>query len=222
MQTDIPFWLQGLTIIGRDGDEDPNDQDQDNSDDVDDDDEDGENPDDSSSKDGPDDDSNNNELEGLKEALRKERRLRRQAEREARKAAKKKDNDKEQQDLAQTQEALKAAETRSQRLAQGLLRREVDNAILEEARSLGFIDPTDALTDDIRKAVDSDQDDEDPTDIDIDRDSVRDAVKALANKKKHLVGKAMPTERSGGKFRKKSEDDRASDSALTEHYPSLR
>lgn len=222
MQTELPFWLQGLIIVGRDDDENEDKDDQDNDDDNDEEDE-GDNEDDDKdgSSDSDEDDELTKKVDALSEALKKERRLRRQAEREARKAGKKKADAQDQQDAAEAQKALQAAEEKTRRLADGLRRREIDNAILEAARSEGFIDPTDALTDDIRKAVDVDQDDEDPTDIDIDLDSVTDAVKKLANKKKHLVGKALPNEPSGGKFRRKGEK-KTDEKALEDLYPSLR
>lgn len=223
MQTDLPYWLRTLIICGSDGEGDNN-QDNDDGDNDGDDSGDQDGGDNNSDDDNDDDgDDDNAEVEALRESLKKERRLRRQAERDARKAAKKKTDDQEQKDLEKTKQDLEAERTRAKRLAEGFLNSERDKAILNEARKQGFIDPTDALTDDIRKAVDLDQDDEDPTDIDIDMSSVKDAVKALADRKKHLVGKGTPGEPSGGKFRRRqNQDDKADESVLLQNYPSLR
>lgn len=228
MQTDLPYWLQTLIICGSDG-EDDNESSNENDDNNDGEEEDDDTGNDSGSdKSGKDDDEDDDdgdaEVEALRESLKKERRLRRQAEREARKAAKKKTDDAEDKDLEKTRQALEAEQSRAKRLAAGFLSSKVDEAILEAARNEGFIDPTDALTDDIRKAVDADQDEDDPTDIDIDIDTVKDAVKKLAAKKKHLVGKGTPGERSGGKFRRKQsgDDETARMGALQQNYPSLR
>lgn len=161
--------------------------------------------------------------DALEESLRKERRLRRQAERDARKAKKSKQTNEENKDADETRKALEAAEARTKRLAEGLLNDKIDQAILAEARKVGFIDETDALIDAVRKEIDADQDEEDPTDIDIDMDSVKDAVAELARKKKHLVGSKVPDSKSGGRFRKNGgNDDKPNQQALAEHYPSLR
>lgn len=218
---ELPYWLQNLVVVGREEDEaDENDEGQDDEGD-----EDGEDEGDEEAKGGSDNDGDDQKakIDALEKALRDERRLRRKAERDAKRKKRQEDSDKDKTEDAETQQKLKAAEEKTQRLAEGFLSRAVDTAILEEARKQGFIDPTDALLDDIRKAVDADQDDEDPTDIDIDPSSVKDAVKNLANRKKHLVGKGTPGEPSGGKFRRKGRsDDQADDQVLMEHYPSLR
>jgi hypothetical protein len=136
------------------------------------------------------DEEEDDDKEELKAALAKERKLRKKAEREARVAARKKTESKEAKDLEQTQAELTETKAKTERLAAGLLNREIDTAIEKEAQKQGFIDPSDALTDEIRRAVreDADQDPEDPSDIEIDSDSVTTAVKALARKKKHLLG----------------------------------
>jgi hypothetical protein len=159
----------------------------------------------------------------LEESLKRERKLRRTAEREARKA-KKTTATKEEKDTSEDlQKQLLAQEEKTQKLATRLRTSAIDTAILEAARDAGFIDPSDALTDEVRRQVDIDQDDEDPSDIDVDEDTVIEAVKKLAAKKKHLVTPAGGGEPSGGKFRKKGQtQDKASDQVLQEHYPSLR
>jgi single-stranded DNA-binding protein len=74
--------------------------------------------------------------------------------------------------------------------------------------------------------VDWEQDSEDPSQVEIDMDSVQEAVEDLADRKKHLIG--TPGEgkpKSGGKFKRKqnsSDDGDASKQVLLENYPSLR
>lgn len=228
MQDDLPRWLQSLIVCGRedDGDndednEDGNENDEDNNDD-------GEDGGDGGDKGGDSGDGDNDlkaRADALEESLKKERKLRRQAERDARKAAKVKETSQEEKDSTALRKQLEDQEAKTKRLAAGLRSSAVDNAILEAARKAQFIDPTDALLDDVRKEVDVDQDDDDPSDIDIDLDTVKDAVKKLANKKKHLIGEPGEGERSGGKFRRRSrsgDEDSASEQALVTNYPSLR
>lgn len=220
-QMDLPEWLRSLIIVGREDDDDKDDSNKD-----DDDAEDGDDDTEDEDKDKGDDDKDadkESDTEALKKALRTERQLRRKAEREAKLAKKQKSTEKEEKTAEETAEKLRKSEERTTRLAQGFLHTKVDDAIKAEATRLGFIDPTDALIDSVRKNVDADQDDDDPTDVDVDMDSVKDAVKDLADRKKHLLGEPGSNgTRSGGKFRKKGTDDKAGDKALTEHYPSLR
>lgn len=217
---ELPYWLQGLTLRFREDDEDNNEGD--NSDD------DGDEGEDEGEEEGGDEGGNADEtpeakIAALEESLRNERKLRRKIERDAKRNARKKTTETGKTEEAEAAQKLKVAEERTERLAAGLLRKEIDIAIETQARKLGFIDPTDALLDDIRREVDADQDPEDPTEIDIDMTSVKDAVADLARRKKHLVGKGTPQERSGGKFRKVGgTDDQLSQDTLATHYPSLR
>lgn len=228
-KNELPEWLLNLRIFGREGDEgdegnegdegEEGEEDGDNEDD----DQKGKGGDDNSG-DGDDDDDLAQKVKDLEATIAKERKLRRQAEREARKNKRTPSKTAETKTKAadtELQKQLEAASAQTRRLADGLRKKEVDDAILAAARKAGFIDETDALTDDIRKKVDVDQDPEDPTDIDIDEDSVTDAVKDLAARKKHLVGKATPGSPSGSKFRKRGNDDKPDKNALVEHYPSL-
>lgn len=235
MLSDDLYWLHNLIICGRDDDEGEEDQDEDeNDDDEEDEDDDDADKDDSKKKkeksgdEGADDD----DVDGLKKALaeerkkaRTERRLRKKAERDARKNQKQKADDDEVKDLEKTKTELTSEKERTTKLAARLLNRERDDAIEKAARKLGFIDPTDALTDDIRREVDYDQDEDDPSDIEIDLDSVKDAVKDLADRKKHLLrGKNddVSDVKSGSRTkRKKGDDDAADEKELKSHYASL-
>lgn len=160
----------------------------------------------------------------LEEALRKERRLRKQAERDAKRKRTSQDKQHKDDEDKEAEQRITAAEERTKKLARGLLNTRRDQAIMEEARKQGFIDPSDALTDDIRADIDYDQDDDDPSDIEIDEDSVVDAVKALARRKKHLVGSGTPNTPSASRLRKNrnAPDESTQEATLQSHYPSLR
>lgn len=226
--TEIPFWLQNTIICGREDDDGNEGEGDEGNEDEEEDEENEEDDTDSGSKDS-DKDKKKSEVEELKaalaakeEALKKERKSRRVAERDARRAAKAKEDKSEAEDLEATKTKLQTSETKTEKLAARLLNQERDNAILAEARKLNFIDPSDALTDDIREAIDVDQDDEDPSDIDIDGDSVKRAVKELANKKKHLIAKPNNGEASGGRFKKGGESQEGDEAKLKGLYSSLQ
>jgi hypothetical protein len=238
--SDPLYWLHNLLITARE-DDDKKDEDQD--DEGDDGDDDGEEGEDEGQDSGADSKSDKDKDEDdeddpakLKEALKKERRLRRRFEREARRATKKStakddegqgdDSGADDKEGAKLRKKLDSSEQRSRRLAEGFRKKLIDDAIVAEARKQGFIDPTDALLDDIRDEVDYEQDKDDPSQVEIDTDSVEDAVKDLADRKKHLIG--SPEDRknkSGGKFKGKrggSDGDKSTEEKLRDEYPSLR
>lgn len=220
-------WLRSLIIIGREDDDEGND-------DGDDDLEDQEGDDDEGDDEGGDDEGEEESpeelrkaLEKTKKALREERLKARKALREARRTTKKRTEAKDDKDLNETRQQLTSEQEKTSKLASRLLDRSRDQAILAEARKQGFIDETDALTDMVRNDVDFDQDDDDPSDIEIDSDSVKDAIAALIDKKPHLVGKnpdGTPTTPSGKRMGKKknADEDKLSDEKLQEIYPGLR
>lgn len=228
--TRVPFWLTNALIFGREDDNEGGKQDNEGDDPEDNGEEgEGEGEGEGGSEGGSDDEDDPAALKkALAEERRKnkeERRLRRKAERDAR--AKKTSDKKaeENEDLAQTKTELQSEREKGQRLAARLLKKERDDAILAAARKAGFIDPTDALTDDIRQQVEVDQDPEDPADIEVDEDSAAEAVRKLANKKKHLVGKPNDGEPSGGRFSRKGKNgakDELDEETLAELYPGLR
>lgn len=224
MKIELPFWLLSATISGREEDEKSKNAGDDGDENEEDEEEEHEE-DEEESEDEDEDDKDKVDHEArakaLEESLRKERKLRRQAEREARKNSKAKTKDDDTKDAAELQKRLQAQEAKTARLSEGLLNSSLNQAILDEARRQGFIDPTDALTDAVRKEVDVDQDEEDPSDIDIDQDSVKDAVADLARRKKHLVGEASKGEPSGGRFKKRKTGDGPDEEALKSTYPSL-
>lgn len=169
-------------------------------------------------------------IRDTEEALRKERQLRRKAERDARAKKKQTPADKSKVD-DETSERLRTSEARTAKLAKGLLDNKLDQAILAEARRQKFIDESDALSDAIRAEIDYDQDDDDPSDIEIDEETVKDAVASLAAKKKHLIRdsegssreRETPGSSSGSRLRKNrnKNQDTPNEQALAGYYPSL-
>lgn len=221
MSIKIPFWLQDTLFIGRE----ENDEGTDESNDSEDDGEENEDEGQETGSDGEDSSDSDDEVEALKKALSEERKFRRKAEREARQAKKHKGKTEEDKTLEQVQQNLTESEAKTKRLAERLLNTEITTAITAEATRQEFIDPTDALNDEVRKLIEADQDPEDPADIEIDEESVKAAVAKYASKKKHLVRKPNEGEPSGGRFnrtKRTGEQRKTSDQALQDEYPSLR
>lgn len=198
-----------------DEDDDTDEEDEDEEDEDSDDDEDEEDSDEEEDEDDEDEKSKkpkSKNIAGLKKALRRERMGRKRAEREARRAkaqlrearagqkSKKagsgdtsknknrnngsKDDDNEEQEVQET-----GPSERETRLAAKLRDAAIDQVILEVATKAKFLDPGDAVKLISRKDIEFDQDEDDPTEIEIDRESVEDAVKELARKKKHLINR---------------------------------
>lgn len=160
----------------------------------------------------------------VQKALEAERRIVKRLERENRryKATQDAKTTEKDESLEATQREAQAAQAKAEKLAAGLLTRDINAAIAEAARELKFLDVEDALNGVDRSKIVSDQDDEDPTDIDIDIDSVKSAVKALATRKPHFLNKGTDDgEATGSQFggsRKKKQQD---EEALRDLYPSL-
>lgn len=220
MGINIPFWLQHTTFTGREGDEggEENLEDEGN---------DGEDDGDEGEGEGSEEESAAEPTEAelkLKKALRQERQLRRAAEREAKQLKNKKVDEENAEAEGKTKEELETERSKTSRLAAKLLSNSIRDVVLDQAKKQNFIDPTDALIDDVIKEIDAHQDEDDPSDIDIDEESVKLAVQALAKKKKHLIGKPNEGEPSGGKFssKKVTKDGDSDEDTLKENYPSLR
>lgn len=171
-----------------------------------------------------DDDKAKADLAAVQKALEAERRITKRLDRENRRLKATQEAKKEEKDesLEATQQEAQLAKAKAEKLAAGLLRRDVDAAIKDAARELKFLDVEDALNGVDRSKIVFDQDDEDPTDIDIDLDTVKIAVKALATRKPHFLNKGTDDgDATGSPFggsRKKKQDDEAT---LREYYPSL-
>jgi hypothetical protein len=175
------------------------------------------------------------DLDGLRKALKAERELRKKAERgqklterEKRKLQKAQDDIKAAEDgeLNAAKKSAEEATTKAQRLGEKLRQSALERAIMDEARKQKFRDPDDVITQLQRSnfsGIEIDQDDEDPSDIDIDEKSVQKAVKAVATSKPHWLIASGETGPSGSSFnggKPGSKGDR--DKELAERYPSLR
>lgn len=168
---------------------------------------------------------------GLKSALRKERLRANKAERDLKKLQKKVPTKEEVEDETARQKAEReAAEAQSNtsKLATRLRDQEVARLVAKAARAAGFADEDDAINLVKQSDLDIDQDEDDPSEIEVDFESVEEAIKALAKKKPHLL-KAKDEEEEEDetprtpKFngRKKSKSA-LSEERLRELYPTLR
>jgi len=129
------------------------------------------------------------DIERINRALRAERKLRRQAEKDL-KALQKTSSETSDNSNKETEQAKQreAAETqKSERLAARFLDTALEGSIVKAATKLKFRDVDDAVTQINRDDIDWDQDEDDPSKVTIDGESVTAAVKALAKKKPYLL-----------------------------------
>ena len=166
--------------------------------------------------------------EGLKSALTKERKERRRLERENKRLAKaqKDREDAEKDDATKAKDEAAAEKTKSAKLANRLRDTALDNSIIKLANGMNFADIDDALKLIDRDDIDIDQDEDDPSDIEIDEKTVKEALEALAKRKPHLLksenGERKPPKsgsKTGGGEKTKEQLD---DEALAARYPALR
>lgn len=164
------------------------------------------------------------DFDKLQKALASERRNNKRLDRENRrlKTTKTAESNEEQQNLETAQNREREATARAEKLAAGLLQRDLNAAIEREARELKFLDPQDAIALVDRTAIIYDQDEDDPTDIDIDLDTVKAAVKSLATRKPHYISKGTDDgEATGSAFGGKKRKSKNADDELRDLYPSL-
>lgn len=244
------WWLRDdIQIIGfEDGDDDEGDEDEDadGDDEGDDegssdgDDEDADEDDEEGSEDDEDDSKpkSKKDTKGLVSALRKERMARKKAERLLRAAqaknkppvkkedppktkAKAKDEEEDEGDDDASSAELATERAKGERLAKRLKDNAVDTAILKFAGD--FKDPSEVLALIDRKDIEVDQDEDDPSLVEIDEESVEDAVKAFRKKKPHLLKSKEQRVPSGSKFGgRKKKSNEPSEQELRKKYPSLR
>lgn len=228
-QEGLPYWLLAVDqIIGREGEDDSGSDD--SSDDSLDDAGDGTD-DDDTPEDELHDDADDPKVKGLKSALATERKSNkinsrevRRLQRELKKAqeAQEERELREKSEVEQAQAREKRAQEKAERLAQGLLKREINAAIEKAAREANFIDVDDALGGVDLSKIKYEQDEDDPSDIEVDFKSVQAEVKGLAARKKHLIksgtedGEATGSSFAGGSKKKSGDKD------LKEIYPALR
>lgn len=228
MGTALPYWLQFDYLFFSEGEEDENKEEEDEEDD-----EEEEETDEAKAEKAKADDN-----AGLKSALVKERRDRKKAEKDARDLRKFKEEH-EGKDKTEV-ERLTAAETKSSaraaKLTEGFLNKAVDLEIIKTATKLGFADVDDAISLVKRADITSEQDEDDPSDVEVDSDSVKVALEALLKKKPHLKSSGKDDEeeeeeedkgskRTGsnvGSREKRGKPGTYSDDKLKELYPFLR
>jgi len=237
-------WLdEDLLIFGfDDNSEEEEDSDEDSENEESDDDEESEE-DEDSEEESEEEDERDEELKELREAkaklkatLRKERTARREAQKQLRAAGVKTgDSDKggkggkskeESSEDPEAQRKLDAAEARSERLAERLATNAVDTAIIQiagEAKMPKFADISDVLKLVDRDEIDYDQDEEDPSKVEVDKDAVREALQSLAKSKKHLLvqGNSKGGDKTGSKFGGGNKKRTTSKDALIKKYPAL-
>lgn len=221
------FHLNGLVIRGFD-EKDQNDGGDDDADDDDSDDD--ANKDDKGGNSGKKSDGTKDEDDkdtaGLRSALQKERNDRKALAKQIKELQKFKDEAeaKDKTDGQKAQDAADKASKKAERLAVRLRETALENVVTKLATKHKFVDIDDALRLIDRDSITIDQDEDDPSDLIVDEKSVDKALKALAEKKPHLVsdGEGLPA--SGSKFAggRKNNDPNADTEALKEKYPALR
>lgn len=229
-------------IIGFEDDEDEEEEEseeEESEEDDDDEDEDSEDEEDDDEEEDEKSKSKKKSTAGLKSALRKERQSRRDLQRQLKNLQreleglkttskpKKKGEGKEEEseDDEKSAEALQKAaqaEERVEKLAAKLATNAVDTIILKHTGD--FKDPDDVLRFINRKEIDFDQDDDDPSSVEVDEDSVKDAVKALKKAKPYLLkSRDERLTKSGSKMNgRKKKDSGPTDEQLRSKYSALR
>lgn len=173
------------------------------------------------------DDADDPKVQGLKAALAAERAKAKREERRANALAKEKKTRElaEMGELEQAQTKVTESQDKISRLAAGILRRDLDAAIRSAAVKANFVDPEDAVALVNRSALTYEQDEDDPSDIDIDLKTIQAEVKRIAQKKPHFIRGQENTdeddEPTGSEFKRKGKK-RTTEEALMEKYPALR
>ena len=213
----LPKHYYNIVLRGFEGDDDKGDSGDGDEDDDD------ENEEEDDKKGGDKGESEN--TDNLKSALQKERRARKVAEKQARDLAKyKEENDsKDKSDTDKAKEDASKAESRALKLATKLRESALDNAIIKAAGSLKFRDIDDALKLIDRSDIDVEQDEDDPSEIELDEASVKAALEKLAKAKPHLILANGQEDKSGSKFNGgRKPDAKTDEEVLRSQYPALR
>lgn len=172
-------------------------------------------------------DSGDAATKGLKSALAAERKAAKDATKRANALQKEKDERElaTKSEVEQANTKLEQAQERANKLSAGLLKRDLDAAIRKAASN--FIDADDAIAGVDRSKLVFTQDEDDPTDIEIDTKTVEKLVKELATKKPHFLkpegtDDGQPTGSGFGGTGNRSKDKKTQEELLKEKYPSLR
>jgi hypothetical protein len=165
---------------------------------------------------------------GLKSALQKERDERKKLEKELKtfRTEQQKRDDSEKTEVERLKGENDRVAQKATKLAQGFRQNAIETAVLKAAGALKFRDPSDALRSEILSAITVEQDDDDPTKVEIDQAIVDAAIKKLAKDKPHYIAtdeKKLPP-KSGSTFGGSGgtpKGDPAKE-ALLKKYPALR
>jgi len=212
----LPVHLQNLIIRGSQDDDDGDESEEESDDDE------------KSDDDGDEEEQDKDKTEdttALKSALQKERRARKESDRKLRKLEKlvSEQGDKEKSESDKAKEEASKAESKAQKLAVKLRDSAIDNAIIKLAGKLKFRDSDDALLMADRDDIDIDQDEDDPTKIELDEGSVETALQNLAKKKPHLIVADGQEDRSGSKFGgSRKSPEKMQDEALMGRYDAFK
>lgn len=176
-------------------------------------------------KDQPEGNAADDAAENLKKALKAERKQRKQFERELKQLRQvqtdKKDGD--DSEASKAKQRADASDARAEKLAARLVKTAVDSAIVKAATKLKFRDVDDALAQ-VNRDIETwvDQDEDDPSEIEVDADAVEKAVKKLADSKKYLLQVDGETDPSGSRFGGKGNDNGSmSEEKLRQKYSAL-
>jgi hypothetical protein len=172
---------------------------------------------------------------GLKTALDRERRDRKilQAKVKAFEKAEKDRADAEKSDVERLTGDKTTLEAKAQKLITGYKTQAIRGAVLEAATKAGFADPTDAMRAEVLDDLGVEQDEEDPSIVEIDEKELARRVKQLLKDKPHYKGAATGDQnqqqqqvRSGSKFgggngNQTAEQTAARRAELNRRYPAL-
>lgn len=192
--------------------------------------EDDDNDDDGGDSDDDDDDDTDEgkppkeDTEGLRKALIAERKANKANARELKKLRRLQESTKN-KDETEKDAAIRERDeekVKTGKLATRLEREAVNSVIVRHATKLGFRDLEDALALVDRSAFVVDQDEDDPSDIDIDEDSIKVALNALKTKKPHLILSASEQRPSGDNAGGGGGKQDLTEEQLRVLYPSLR
>jgi hypothetical protein len=168
------------------------------------------------------------DVAALRKALKEERTARKVAERAARAKDKGVQDAAAKDEKEKADERLRAAEEKATRLAEGFRAARVEAVIMRLATAANVISPEDMvalLKSQGYKDIEIDQDEDNPGQVEIDEDDVKNAIKRALKTRAHWVKKTGEEEegRSGSPFRpggqRKPDLD---DEALKADYPALR
>lgn len=172
------------------------------------------------------------ELAGLKSALEKERNDRKALDKELssfRKAQQEREDAEKTEVQRLTDQQNRLAQNYA-KLAEGYRDNAVEKAVLAEATKLKFLDPSDALRNEVLRGLTVEQNEEDPTQVTVDMAEIQRRVKELARSKPHYVtqGPARPpvAQKSGSQFNSQqprgTDQQSAERARLAELYPALK